>query len=355
MYALIMAGGSGTRLWPRSKKTRPKQLLDLLSGRTMFQEAYDRVAPLFGDEGIFIVTSGEYVPAMRQQVPAIPAANYIVEPSGRGTAPCIGLAALYLRRADPEGVMCVLTADHYIKNVERFRQVLRAAARVAEDGYLVTLGITPSFPSTGFGYIRRSAPLGTVDGFEVFRVEKFTEKPDAATAQRFCESGIYSWNSGMFIWRVSVILSEFERLMPTLYAQLMEIDAAIGTPEERTVLERVWPQVEKQTIDYGIMERATDVAVIPVDIGWNDVGSWATLLDILPADGDGNVVTGQHLGVDTHGCLIYSPDRLVATVGLEGMVVVDAGDVLLICPRKRAQEVREVVKRLREAGKEEYL
>jgi len=355
MFALIMAGGSGTRLWPRSRKTQPKQLLDLGSGRTMFQEACDRVGPLFGDGGIFVVASGEYVPMMRQQVPAIPAANYIVEPSGRGTAPCIGLAALYLRRADPEGVMCVLTADHYIEKVERFRQVLGAAAHVAEDGHLVTLGITPGFPSTGFGYVQRGSSLGMVNDFEVFRVEKFTEKPDADTARRFCESGMYSWNSGMFVWRVSVILREFERLMPVLYAQLMEIDAAIGTPAERAVLERVWPRVEKQTIDYGIMERATDVAVIPVDIGWSDVGSWATLLDILPADEDGNVVNGQHLGVDTHGCLIYSPDRLVATLGLEGMIVVDAGDVLLVCPRQRAQDVRELVKRLQEGGGEEYL
>ncbi|MBC7251024.1 MAG: NTP transferase domain-containing protein [Anaerolineae bacterium] len=355
MFALIMAGGSGTRLWPRSRKTQPKQLLDLGSGRTMFQEAYDRVVPLFGDEGIFVVTSGEYVPMMRQQVPSIPADNYIIEPFGRGTAPCIGLAALYLRRVDPEGVMCVLTADHYIEKAERFRRVLRAAARVAEEGHLVTLGINPSFPSTGFGYVCRGTALGTVDGFEVFRVEKFTEKPDADTARRFCESGMYSWNSGMFIWRISVILREFERLMPNLYAQLMEIDAAIGTPQEQAVLSRVWPQVEKETIDYGIMEKAADVAVIPVDIGWNDVGSWSTLLDILPADENGNVITGQHVGVDTHKSLIYSPHRLVATVGLEGMIVVDTGDVLLVCPRERAQEVRALVKRLQEAGRDEYL
>jgi len=355
MFALIMAGGSGTRLWPRSRRTQPKQLLDLGSGRTMFQEAYDRVVPLFGDEGIFVVTSGEYVPMMRQQVPSIPADNYIIEPFGRGTAPCIGLAALYLRRVDPEGVMCVLTADHYIEKAERFRRVLRAAARVAAEGHLVTLGINPSFPSTGFGYVCKGASLGTVDGFEVFRVERFTEKPDADTARRFCESGMYSWNSGMFIWRISVILREFERLMPNLYAQLMEIDAAIGTPQEHDVLSRVWPQVEKETIDYGIMEKAADVAVIPVDIGWNDVGSWATLLDILPANENGNVITGQHVGVDTHKSLIYSPHRLVATVGLEGMIVVDTGDVLLVCPRERAQEVRALVKRLQESGRDEYL
>ncbi len=355
MFALIMAGGSGTRLWPRSRRTQPKQLLDLGSGRTMFQEAYDRVVPLFGDEGIFVVTSGEYVPMMRQQVPSIPADNYIIEPFGRGTAPCIGLAALYLRRVDPEGVMCVLTADHYIEKAERFRRVLRAAARVAAEGHLVTLGINPSFPSTGFGYVCKGASLGMVDGFEVFRVERFTEKPDADTARRFCESGMYSWNSGMFIWRISVILREFERLMPNLYAQLMEIDAAIGTPQEQAVLSRVWPQVEKETIDYGIMEKAADVAVIPVDIGWNDVGSWATLLDILPANENGNVITGQHVGVDTHKSLIYSPHRLVATVGLEGMIVVDTGDVLLVCPRERAQEVRALVKRLQESGRDEYL
>ncbi|MDY7039957.1 MAG: mannose-1-phosphate guanylyltransferase [Chloroflexota bacterium] len=355
MFALVMAGGSGTRLWPRSRSDQPKQLLDLGFGRTMFQATYDRVLPLFGDQGIFIVTSGKYVPTMRQQVPTIPAANYIIEPSGQGTAPAIGLAALYLRRVDPDEVMCVLTADHYIEKAERFRRALRAAACVAEDGHLVTLGITPGFPSTGFGYIQRDVSLGTVDGFEVFRVEKFTEKPDADTARRFYESGMFSWNSGMFIWRVADILREFERLMPALHAQLMEIDAVIGTPGERDVLQRVWPQVEKQTIDYGIMERTANAAVIQVDIGWNDVGSWASMLDILPADGDGNVVTGQHLGVDTRLCLIHSPDRLVATIGLEGMIVINTDDVLLVCPQERAQEVRNLVKRLREEGRGEYL
>ncbi len=355
MYALIMAGGSGTRLWPASREARPKQLLGLLSERTMLQEACQRVAPLVPDDQIFVVTSEAYTDVVRQQIPQVPAANVIGELEGHGTAPCIGLSALYLKRLDPEAVMAVLTADHYIEKADELRGALGAAAQVAEEGRLVTLGIEPNRPATGYGYIERGERLARISGLDVYRVEKFTEKPDLSTAQAFMESGRYYWNSGMFIWKVSAILREFEKLMPRLYAQLMEIDAALGTAEERAVLELVWPQVKKETIDYGIMERAEDVAVIPVDIGWSDVGSWATLLELLPADGEGNVVVGQHVGLDTRGCLIHGSCHLVTTIGLEDMIIVDTEDALLVCPRERAQEVRDLVKKLRESGREEYL
>ena len=350
-----MAGGSGTRLWPYSREARPKQFLGFLSERTMLQEAYQRIAPLIPNDKIFVVTNGSYTDGVRRQIPQLPAANVIGELEGHGTAPCIGLSALYLRRLNPEGVMAVLTADHYIEKADELRRALRAAAQVAEEGHLVTLGIQPNRPATGYGYIERGEKLAQVNGHDVYRVRKFTEKPDPATAQAFLESGRYYWNSGMFIWKVSTILREFERLMPQLYAQLMEIDAALGTAEERAVLERVWPLVENETIDYGIMEQAEDVAVIPVDIGWSDVGSWATLFELLPADGEGNVIMGQHIGLDTRGCLIHGSRRLVATIGLEDMIVVDTEDALLVCPKERAQEVRDLVEKLKESGGEEYL
>jgi len=262
---------------------------------------------------------------------------------------------LYLRRLDPEGVMAVLTADHHIEKADELRRALGAAARVAEEGRLVTLGIRPNRPATGYGYIERAEKLDQVSGLDVYRVEKFTEKPDLPTAQAFMESGRYYWNSGMFIWKVSSILQEFERLMPQFYAQFMEIDAALGTAEERAVLERVWPKVENETIDYGIMERADDVAVIPVDIGWSDVGDWTALSELLPADTEGNVVVGQHIGLDTKGCLIHGSRRLVTTIGLEDMIVVDTEDALLVCPRDRAQEVKALVDALKKDNKHKYL
>jgi mannose-1-phosphate guanylyltransferase len=329
--------------------------LSLFSERTMLQEAYQRITPLVPNDRIFVVTSEDYRDVVRQQIPQVPAANIIGELEGHGTAPCIGLSALYLRWLAPEAVMAVLTADHYIEKADELRRALGAAAQVAEEGHLVTLGIQPNRPATGYGYIERAQKLAQVNGLDVYRVEKFTEKPDLPTAQAFVESGRYYWNSGMFIWKVSAILREFEKLMPQFYAQLMEIDAALGTAEERAVLGWVWPQVENETIDYGVMERAEDVAVIPVDIGWSDVGSWATLFELLPADAEGNVVVGQHVGLDTRGCLIHGADRLVATIGLAGMIVVDTEDALLVCPKERAQEVRDLVNRLKENGKEEYL
>jgi len=355
LYALIMAGGSGTRLWPCSREACPKQLLGLLSESTMLQEACQRITPLVPSDRIFVVTNEACSDVVRRQIPQVPTDNVIGEPEGHGTGPCIGLSALYLRRLDPEAVMAVLTADHYIEKADELRRALGAAAQVAEEGHLVTLGIEPNRPATGYGYIQRGEKSAQANGYDVYRVEKFTEKPDLTTAQAFIESGRYYWNSGMFIWKVSTILREFEKLMPQLYAQLMEIDAALGTAEERAVLERIWSKVENQTIDYGVMERADEVAVIPVDIGWSDVGSWATLFELLPADGEGNVVVGQHIGLDTKGCLIHGSHRLVTTIGLEDMIVVDTEDVLLVCPKERAQEVRDLVKKLKESGKEEYL
>lgn len=355
MYAVILAGGSGTRLWPRSREQWPKQFLDLGSGRTMLQEAVERIEPLIPLHRVYVITNRDYVGIVREQVPALPASNVIGEIAGRGTAPAVGLAAIMLRRVDPEAIMAVLTADHWIAARERFRQALQAAAEVAARGYLVTLGIRTERPETGYGYIERGEPLERAGDFEVYRVARFIEKPDLETARAFVQSGRHVWNSGMFIWRVHHILAEIERLMPDLYAQLHEIEAYLGTPREEETLQRIWPQIARQTIDYGVMERARDVAVIPVDIGWSDIGSWATLLDLLPADEHGNVLTGEVELIDVHHSLIYSPKRLIAAIGMENMIIVDAGDALLICPKERAQEVRNIVERLQCQGKDRYI
>ena len=354
-YALIMAGGSGTRLWPLSRQNRPKQALKLIGQRTMFQHAVDRITPLFPPERILVVTRSEHASMLMDQVPELLPENCIVEPEGRGTAPAIGLAAIHLRRKDPDAMMAVLTADHYITETAGFRQALMAAAQVAEDGHLVVLGIKPTSPSTAYGYIRQGASLGRVDGSPTFHVERFVEKPDLETATRMMESGEYSWNSGMFIWRVDRILGEFQRQMPEFYAQLTEVDAALGMPAYAATLNRVWPQVTKQTIDYGVMEGAKDVAVIPVNIGWTDVGSWGSLLTLLPADENGNILIGPHIGINTRDTLTFSEKRLIATIGVQGLVIVDTEDVLLVCPKEQEQQVRELVGKLKSDGFSQWL
>ena len=344
-YAVIMAGGGGTRLWPLSRQEHPKQSLKLLGERTMFQIAVERLAPLFTPERILVVTTRRYAADLRRQCPALPEANFILEPAPRGTAPAIALAAMYIRQRDPLGVMACLTADHYIRNEARFRQLLAAAAEAATSDYLVTLGIAPTFASTGFGYIQRGVSLGRFAGFEAFRAERFQEKPSPAIAQELVADGAHSWNSGMFVWRVARILAEFERQMPDLHGALLAIGAA---PDQ---LEAMWSGVRSTTIDYGIMEGARDVVVIPADgLGWSDIGSWESLLEVLDGDETGNVVIGaDHLNLETTSTLIHSGRRrLVATIGVSDLVIVDTDDILLVCRRDRSQDVKILVDRLKQ-------
>ena len=355
LYVFIMAGGVGSRLWPRSRTSTPKQFLDLVGPETMLQESFNRLLPIVPPERILVGVGSRYVETVQDQLPDLPPGNIVVEPAGRGTAPAIGLGALHIHRRDPEAVMIVVTADHHIGDAERFRRVLLAAAEMAQSNLLVTLGITPTFASTGYGYIRRGEKLDTIDGLDIYRAIRFTEKPDTQMAQAFLDSGLYSWNSGMFIWRTETILGEFARQMPTLHKQLRKIEEALDTDKATTVLEKVWEKVEKETIDYGIMEHAREVAVIPAQFEWNDIGSWKTLMEILKTDEKGNVLIGEHLALDTQNTLVYSPNKLVATVGLEDMVVVETDDTLLICPLDRAQDVRAIVNALRELKRNDLL
>ncbi len=355
-YALIMAGGVGSRLWPLSRQKSPKQVLPLVGERSMFQGAVDRLRPLLQPEDVFVVVGEEQVDLLKAEGTGIPDRNFVIEPLGRGTAPAIALSAIALRRHNPDAIMVVLTADHFIGDAERFREVLKAAHDVAVQDHLVTLGITPSSPSTGYGYIERAQQLMTANGYAAYRVEAFREKPDLATAKQFVVSGKHSWNSGMFVWKVSRFLEELARTMPEFYQQLLAIDAALGTTDYDRVLHDVWPNVQPQTVDYGVMEKARDVAVIPAEFGWNDIGSWATLLEILDGDEQGNVIRrADHLGVDTSNTLVFGRDRLVTTIGLHDMIIIDTGDAILVCPKDRAQDVKKIVDDLKKNGKTQYL
>lgn len=354
-YAVIMAGGTGTRLWPLSRQDRPKQALTLVGDQTMFQLAVERIRPVFPAGRILVITRREHASILMTQVPELPPENFILEPEGRGTAPAIGLAAIHLQQRDPDAIMAILTADHFISDTGQFCKVLKAAGKLAANDNLVTLGIHPSSASTGFGYIEHGLELEESDGFPVHAVQRFTEKPHPDEAGRMVASGMYSWNSGMFICRTGRMLEEFERQMPAFYSQLMEIKDSLGTPGYQPVLESLWPRIEKQTIDYGVMEAARRVVVIPVEIGWTDVGSWGSLFDLLPANDSENVLVGDHLDIDTQRTLVFGKNRLVATLGVKDLIIVDTEDALLVCSREHEQEVKRIVEKLQEIRRNQLI
>jgi mannose-1-phosphate guanylyltransferase len=352
-YAVIMAGGGGTRLWPLSRQAKPKQMLELGGDETLFRTAFRRLQGLFPRENVLVVTTQEQAEQLKAQCPEIPKENYLIEPQPRGTASVVGLAAVALQKRDPHAVMAVLTSDHFIADEDRFLHLLKSAHAIALGNYLVTLGISPSYPATGYGYIQSGESLGTFQGLEAYQVVRFKEKPNLEQAQEMLASGDHAWNSGMFVWQVEDILKEFQRQMPALFEHLQTILQAWDTPDRQSVLLETWPKVEVVTIDYGIMEHAERVAVIPAaGLGWNDIGSWESIFEILPKDSDGNVATaGQHIFLDTQDTLVYNtvPSRMTVTIGVEDLVIVDTGDVLLVCKREQAQKVRQVVNLLKQS------
>ena len=358
-YAVVMAGGGGTRLWPVSKRSRPKQSLSFGNPRTLFQQTVDRLEGLLPPERILVVTIADQAEALKAQYPQIPDDNTLIEPMPRGTASVVGLAAVALQQRDPQSVMIVLAADHFIDNVPYFQALIRAGVETAKKGYLATLGITPTFPSTGYGYIQMGAELDVNSGQPVYNALRFKEKPNLELAQAMLATGDHAWNSGMFIWKTERILAEMKHLMPDLSEKLDKISQVWNGAERQVMIQLVWPTIVSETIDFGVMEKAERVAVLPAtDLGWNDVGSWESLFDVLPHDENGNIVVGAgHIGVNTRDTLVFSevPNRIIATIGLENMVVVDTGDALLICSRDQAQQVRQVVDRLKQGGHTHYL
>lgn len=359
-YAVIMAGGGGTRLWPVSRKEKPKQLLPLLGQETLFQSTVHRLEDLFPPERIIVVTVEEQAREMKLQAPEIPEENYLIEPAPRGTASAVGMAAMVLQKRDPHASMAILPSDHFIRNVDLFHYLLKAAFEVADNGYLVTLGITPTAPSMAYGYIQQGRPVDGDYKYPVYTVKSFKEKPGEQTAQQLLRAGDHSWNSGMFIWRADTIMNEINKQMPQLSAELKVIGEAWGTPKQNEVLNERWHGLKNETVDYGIMENAERVAVLPAGgLGWSDVGMWSSLFEVLLPDMDGNIATNSslHLAHETHNTLVYggSTGRLIVTIGVDDMVIVDTGDALLVCKSDQAQKVKEVVEHLKKHRQEKYL
>lgn len=354
MYIVILAGGSGTRFWPLSRVARPKQLISITGDRTMLQRTVERVLPL-NPKRILIITNALQAEETEHQIAgyhhAVPI-DVIAEPAARNTAPAIGLAATIIAAHDPSGVMAVLPADHFIKDEEALRDTLVAAAHTARNGYLVTLGILPSRPETGYGYIEADMDLR---GEGPFPVRRFVEKPPLAEAMRYLDRGNYFWNSGMFLWRADTILSELTLYLPDLAASLAAISFS-GDVWELSDLENqialAYQGVESVSIDYGVMEKSARVQVVPVEMGWSDVGSWSALPEVVAPDASGTVCinAAAHVAIDSSDCLIYADKRVVATVGVHGLVVVSTPDALLICDRERTQDVKRVVEELTRIG-----
>ncbi len=355
-YAVIMAGGGGTRLWPLSRKDRPKQFLRLVGDQSMFQIAISRILRLFSTDHIFIVTIASQVEGLRQEFPSIPLENFIIEPMPKGTASVVGLAATYLLQRDPQAIMSILTADHIIQDIQLFNQLLEEGAKQAQADHLVTLGIEPTYAATGYGYIRTGEALPDGKGL---RVEEFVEKPDEATAREYLSSGRYFWNSGMFIWRADVILGEFEKQMPELHDSLTKIRKHIQDGDDQEFIPHIWSDLKSQTIDYGIMEHAQNVIVLPArGLGWNDVGSWDSLFEILNADENGNVISSPNvIQIDSSNSLYHSefPDKLIALIGVNDLVIIDSGQALLVCKKGQTQKVKQVVEEIRKRNLDTYL
>jgi mannose-1-phosphate guanylyltransferase len=349
-YAAIMAGGGGTRLWPLSRKKRPKQALKFFGDRTLFQVSVERVLPIIEPTNILVLTIEDHVEILAQQEELLLTKNFIIEPSPRGTASAIGLAAIYLNHRDPGSIMACLTADHYMANEPAFRELLLAAYEAALDDHLVTLGITPEAPDPTYGYIHKGEESKVYRGLRSFSVRAFKEKPDKDLARKYQQSGDYSWNSGMFVWRTDRILGEIQRQMPDLFLGLQEIEKALDTERERETVDAVWNELKSITIDYGVMEGADDVVVIPADdLGWIDVGDWNRLYKVLEKDESENVGDIESaLLLDTRGVLILQEEqidsgRLIAALGVDDLVIIDTEDVLLICRREMADQVKRFV------------
>jgi len=351
-----MAGGKGTRFWPLSREKTPKQLLSIVGERTMIQATFDRITPITPPERILVVTGVSHAEQIREQLPRIPPDNVIVEPVGRNTAPCVALASMIVNRRDPEGIMGVYPADHVIARPEELRLVVGNIVSTLADHpqRLVTMGIKPSYPETGYGYIKRGAPVADA----IYEAEKFLEKPGADTASEYVRAGSYYWNSGMFFWSAATILDVMREHMPALMGAMEPIDQSVDTPGFADAVNRIYPGLTGESIDYGVMEKAGAqgrVMVAVTDPGWNDVGSWRSLYDLADPDGDGNMPRGDFISVDSRGIVTHNQNSLIAAIGVENLIIIETGDAIMVCHKDRAQDVRKVTDIIKRRGLDNLL
>jgi len=354
MYGVILAGGSGTRFWPLSREEYPKQLLNIFGDQTLIQATISRIADLIPSKHLYVVTNPKQAEQIQFQLPPSGGLgpHFIAEPFGRNTAAAIGLAAVTLRKQFKDGIMVVLSADHFIRNTAAFLDTLRLAEAVAGKDFLVTLGAKPTRPETAYGYIEQGSTLDRSS--TASKVARFIEKPRREAAEEYYKKDAFFWNTGIFVWKVSTILSEIHRYMPELSKGLKTIEEKIGTEEESEGLQAFYGALPAISIDYGILEKSDRIAVIPSDMGWEDVGSWNALDEVIPKDADGNIVTGNVVNVGTRNSTIYADKRIIAVVGLNDIVVADTDDATLICSKSAAQDVKKVVEILKQQNEESH-
>lgn len=350
-YAVVMAGGAGTRLWPAARRHSPKQLQRLIFKQPLIAETVERLTHVYPLEHILVVTAQRYADPIREVLPELPPQNVISEPVGRNTAAAIALAAFQIVRHDPDGVFAVFPADHVVLNPRALYGALDFANNLAMEHRVVDIGVPPSHPETGYGYIELGPEIGTEDGLTAYEVRRFVEKPDQERAREYAAAGTYMWNSGMFVWRASEYLEALREFLPETYDPLAP--AAASRDWDR--LSEAYARIPDISVDYAIMEKASDVVAVPTDFGWRDIGDWAALWDMMDHDDNGNAFEGRHVYVDTHDSLLLSPKKLIAAIGVRDLVVVDTDDVLLIMPRERAQEVKTLLDDLKQTGQSDYL
>ena len=355
VYVVIMAGGSGTRFWPLSRRKTPKQMLNLFGGTTLLEQTVERVRGIVPPERIYIFANSLIRPRMVRLLPQIAERQIVAEPAQRNTAPTIGLAAHEILRRDPEGIMVILPADHVIRKPGAFRAALKTGCRwAAAEGRSVVLGIQPARAETGYGYIRLGSSVNNAGREKIFRVEAFTEKPGLAAARRYVASRRYLWNAGMFIWRASTVLANLRKFQPAMAAGLDRIAASGGMDNSRA-LKRLFPKLEKISIDYALMEKIDNVFAVAAEMGWSDVGSWAVAYDLHSKDSDGNVRPEDSFSVDSTGNMLVNSGKFVVTIGVENLVIVETRDALLICAREQSQKVGKAVQEIERRGRKNLL
>jgi len=354
-FSVIMAGGGGTRFWPLSRQDMPKQLLNLSGNDALINETISRFKNMMPISNVFIVTTKQQADMMKPILPgSFPDENILREPIGRNTAPCILFAAMHIYERYGDGVLCILPSDHYITKEKEFLTCLNNAMQIADEtGAVVTIGVKPTFPATGYGYIKREDNALYTNAY---RIDKFIEKPNFDKAAEYFNSDLYYWNSGMFVWKISSIIKAYERFLPRIYRHLKSVCGKFLSPGAQGLIDAVYPLIDNISVDYGIMERIEEAIVIPGDFGWNDIGSWDALGAIFPRDRDGNIIKGEHICLDTKECIIYGGgNKIIATIGVSNAIIVNTDDAILFCAKDRAQDVKYIVDEIKRQEKTEYV